>query len=221
MNLLKRFTLLLVASICVLGLSNIVFADAGDEATLGGQDSDRNYRWRVTSSGHLIPGSDDSNDIGDATHEVRNIYIDGTANIDTLSSGAITGTSTIQFNTTIFASGHNSGATTVSSWSSNLDAAALAYGIIRKQLDISDDTDQLHDLANGLCSGQMVTIILDQKPDNGRLVIPASGAIATGWNNITFDNAGDSVTVLWVDATVGWIVVSNNGCEIQYIPVAD
>jgi len=34
-------------------------------------------RWTITSSGHFVPATDNAFDIGDATHQVRNLYIAG------------------------------------------------------------------------------------------------------------------------------------------------
>jgi hypothetical protein len=53
------------------------FADIGDEATLGGRDSSGNYRWRVDSSGNLIPGDDNTYNLGSSTYTVKNVYLDG------------------------------------------------------------------------------------------------------------------------------------------------
>ena len=41
-------------------------------------------RVEVTGDGHVLPGADDDYDLGSTTKEWRNLYIDGTANIDSL-----------------------------------------------------------------------------------------------------------------------------------------
>ena len=41
-------------------------------------------RVEVTGDGHVLPGVDDAYDLGSATKEWRNLFIDGTANIDSL-----------------------------------------------------------------------------------------------------------------------------------------
>lgn len=55
-------------------------------------------RVEVTGDGHVLPGVDDTYDLGSTTKEWRNLWIDGTANIDalvadtvTISAGTITG----------------------------------------------------------------------------------------------------------------------------------
>ncbi len=74
MPMFKRFTIL---AILLFGLFTLCYADMGDEATLGGLDSDGYYRWRVNSSGHLIPGTDNSYNIGGSSNQVKNIYYNG------------------------------------------------------------------------------------------------------------------------------------------------
>jgi len=55
-------------------------------------------RVEVTGDGHVLPGADDVYDLGSTTKEWRNLWVDGTANIDSLvadtvniSAGTITG----------------------------------------------------------------------------------------------------------------------------------
>lgn len=38
-------------------------------------------QWRIDESGHLIPGVDNTNNIGDATHQIKGLYVKGTVNI--------------------------------------------------------------------------------------------------------------------------------------------
>lgn len=116
---------------------------------------------------------------------------------------------TLRFQSTIYASGHNSGATTLSSGASHLLAAQLVFGLIN--FDISGS--QSREIADG-SPGQMVTIRLTAKSGVGNFVIEDSdtGITKTGWSAITFDNAGDSVTLLWLDDTNGWIIIGHRGC---------
>jgi hypothetical protein len=44
-------------------------------------------------------------------------------------------------------------------------------------------------------------------------LFPAS-THSTGWSTLTFDNQGDSITLLFMDKTIGWIVSGNNGVVI-------
>jgi len=121
----------------------------------------------------------------------------------------------VYFWSTIVASGHKAGVTTNVSTESNLTSAALGYGMIRKTMD--SPTNQNRTLANGV-KGQMVTIQLIAKAA-GNFVITKTGAAAsamtmTGWTSITFDTVLDSVTLLWLDDTYGWVIVGNAGTVI-------
>jgi hypothetical protein len=51
------------------------------ELNLGGGNS---YRWQINTSGHLIPASDNSFDIGSSSLRVRNLYLAGAANVGSL-----------------------------------------------------------------------------------------------------------------------------------------
>jgi hypothetical protein len=46
----------------------------------------------VTASGNIVPKADNGSDLGSSTLEWKDLYIDGTANLDTVSAGDITGT---------------------------------------------------------------------------------------------------------------------------------
>ena len=46
----------------------------------------------ISASGAVVPISDNGSDLGSSTLEWKDLYIDGTANLDTVSAGDITGT---------------------------------------------------------------------------------------------------------------------------------
>jgi hypothetical protein len=123
-------------------------------------------------------------------------------------------TGNLKFKTTVVATGYKEGVTTNVSTESNLTSAALAFGFIRRTQD--SPTDIVVGIVAGV-KGQMVTIQLIAKAA-GNYVISKTGMIgsgpATGWSLLTFDTAGDSITLLYMDDTIGWIVTGNNGCTI-------
>jgi hypothetical protein len=123
-------------------------------------------------------------------------------------------TGNLKFKTSVVATGHKEGVTTNVSTESDLTSAALAFGFIRRTQD--SPTDIVVGLAAGI-KGQMVTIQLIAKAA-GNYVISSTGMVSpgltTGWSLITFDTAGDSITLLYMDDTIGWIVSGNNGCAI-------
>ena len=117
---------------------------------------------------------------------------------------------------TILANGHKDGVTTNVSTESNLTSAALAYGVIQLQAG----TAKTVSLAAGT-AGQMVTIIMTTV-DGASITISddrVSGTlqdavVETGWDDIVFDALLDSVTLLYADATTGWIIIGQNGVTI-------
>lgn len=115
---------------------------------------------------------------------------------------------------TFLANGHKEGTTTNVSTESHLTSAALAYGYIRHTQD--SPGDKTVDIEDG-SPGQMVTISLTAKAAGNYIIsktCTATPVTCTGWSLLTFDTAGDSITLLYLDSTTGWIVVGNNGVSI-------
>jgi len=124
---------------------------------------------------------------------------------------------------TVLANGHKEGVTANVSTESHLTSAALAYGMIRKAtVGSGGSTGEIATLANGT-PGQMVTIELTTYDGVCPFVISDDGVsstlqaslLSTGWDDITFNSSGDSITLLYMDDTNGWIIVGNNGCSIS------
>lgn len=66
-------------------------------------------------------------------------------------------------------------------------------------------------LANGT-SGQVLTINLGTDGGGDGTLTPTT---ATGWATIVFADAGDTATLMYVDDTVGWIVLGCYGLTAQ------
>lgn len=120
---------------------------------------------------------------------------------------------------TLFSSGYKDGVTTNVSQESHLTAAALAYGVINRTA-LDNTVDYKVTLANGT-PGQMVTIMLTAVTsgtwtitDDGVDGVTAAALIKTGWDDIKFDAALDSVTLLYVDDTIGWIIIGQNSVTV-------
>jgi hypothetical protein len=118
----------------------------------------------------------------------------------------------------ILASGHKEGVTTNVSSESNLTSAELAFGVIYRN-GLNNTVAYRTALANGT-PGQMVTIILGAVT-SGTWVITDDGIAPavftmtkTGWDDITLDAALDSVTLLYVDDTIGWIIIGGNSVTV-------
>ena len=115
------------------------------------------------------------------------------------------------FNTNFFASGHSGGATSIASQVTPLTSAHLAFGLMR----ILNGSPGRHPLPDGV-RGKVITIQLIADPNYTIIDDTPGDMTKTGWESILFDNARDSVTVAWIDDTVGWIITSNEGCTIGY-----
>lgn len=121
---------------------------------------------------------------------------------------------------TILASGHKEGVTdVVTAKVTNITGANfLSYGVITLDDHGTGVTSRSISIGNGT-PGQMVTIILEACTGTFTLYITddevASGSVTkTGWDDIAFNAALDSVTLLYVDDTIGWIVVGGNSVTI-------
>jgi len=144
------------------------------------------------------------NDINGYVGEATNIYVEGQ---DSSFDGS---------QVTILSSGHKEGVTTNVSTESNLVSAALAYGVIQlqagsaKSIALSDGTPgQMVTIISTVYDGKTITITDDQVND-----AVFGTTTATGWDDIAVDTAFDSITLLFLDTTYGWIVIGNNGCTI-------
>jgi len=66
--------------------------------------------------------------------------------------------------------------------------------------------------ANGY-PGQLLTLIAEPSSDTGTLTIDATTQF--GWGSITMDTVLDTVTLLYVDDTLGWIIAAAQGITIN------
>tara|TARA_B100000424_G_scaffold257545_1_gene238561 strand:- start:2185 stop:2637 length:453 start_codon:yes stop_codon:yes gene_type:complete len=66
-------------------------------------------------------------------------------------------------------------------------------------------------MANGSVAGQLkiITMITD---GGGNYVLTPN--TLNGYTTITFADDGDSVVCLYVDSTVGWTIIANQGCAL-------
>ena len=120
----------------------------------------------------------------------------------------------------ILANGHKEGVTQNVSGESNLTSAALAYGVIYKT-SYDCPSDRHVGLANGT-PGQMITIMMIDTvaagyweiTNAGMSVAARASLYSTGWKHLRFDTDLDSITLLYVDDSYGWVIVGNNGVTV-------
>ena len=66
-------------------------------------------------------------------------------------------------------------------------------------------------LANGTSAGQLKFISMITDGGGTATITPAT---LLGYSTIAFDAVGDSCTLLYIDSTSGWAVISNNNCTL-------
>lgn len=94
----------------------------------------------------------------------------------------------------------------LASIASSVTTIPTAYSIVRYA--DSAAVSQVCTLAAG-SKGQMLTIILDARTGSNTIVI--TPAACTGFTTVTLDAAKEYITVLYIDSTVGWIVIGGTG----------
>lgn len=87
-------------------------------------------------------------------------------------------------------------------------AIPLTSGIVQKTTGA--DAEALT-LADGY-PGQVLNINLVVDGNGDGTLTPAT---ATGWATVVFADAGDAITVKFIDSTVGWIILSAYGLTAQ------
>lgn len=91
------------------------------------------------------------------------------------------------------------------------------YTLVRKAIasNTSSPSYSTGHLANGT-PGQHLTIFITVKVDSGTFVL--SPDTKTGFQSITFDAVGDMATLLYVDDTTGWVLVSHTAVTVTQVP---
>jgi len=181
--MLRRLSL--IAMFLLLSCS-LAYADFGDEATLGGQDSSGNYRWRVTSDGDLIPGTTAVNDIGTTSAAVNEVH----ATTLYVTSGYVM-----------------QGVAAAHAEAAGSQTLSLAYGSFAKTTGAYD----VIVVPDGTYVGQTIQIAIASDGGWG-IVTPTT---KTGFVSINLDAVLDQVTLRWVSASVGWMIVGQYGATLE------
>ena len=87
--------------------------------------------------------------------------------------------------------------------------ATGAVTITEATTTIATSAATTHTLADG-ATGQLKIIVMIA--DAGDAVLTPTTLL--GYSTITFNTVGDSVVLMFLDATRGWAIVSNQGCTI-------
>jgi len=178
----------------VLAVSVVILFAASDDHWTGGLKSDYDI-WRIDSSGNLIPGIDDTYDIGDSSHEIQDINVDGTATIDTLTvDGAATvGTTLDVTGTTTVGTLTTTGTATIATLAVTNTATITGAATVGTTLGVTGNTT-LSGTSNSIATTTMTGVItiysLSTRPSSGY----GAGAIIFCTDNQKFYGATGTVT---------------------------
>ena len=178
------FKRILMAIILSLGVSSLAFADMTDKATLGGQDSSNNYSWRVDVNHNFIPGTTAQNNIGSSTNQVNTVYAG-----NFVSAGTVNGSV---------------------SQVSSVAALPLSYAVVA--IPLTNAVGAVYTLANGT-PGQVITFT-EVGTVTGSDTAVITPSTKTGFSTATLSAAHQSVTLQYINSTVGWIIIGNAGATI-------
>jgi hypothetical protein len=186
--MLRLRRLAMLVAVFLLLSCPFAFADFDDEATVGGQDSSGNYRWRVTSDGDLIPGTTAVNDLGTTAKAIAEVHA-----------------------TTLYVTDGFSaqGKTASYSYPAGNVTVSLTYGLMAKTIGTGSETITVPD---GTYAGQTIWIeaIVD---GGGQTVIDPT--TSSGFTRVYLDAVLDQVTLRWISASYGWIIVGQYGVTID------
>ncbi len=105
-----------------------------------------------------------------------------------------------------------------SRWPGNVAVAGDALVIPVTHLHVSKTTAgdaEALSLANGT-EGQIITISLVTDGGGDGTLTPAT---STGWATAVFGVVGDSLTVRYIDDTVGWVIIGAWGTAVALTPL--
>lgn len=131
----------------------------------------------------------------------------GTATLTLDQSGDLT------FRTTLLANGRAGGASTLGSSSTQLSPSSLPYSVVFKKVGGGGglDGNPGTTLQNGTPGQELSLIVTGLQSGGTWLITPTT---KTGFSTITLDTVGDSVRLLYIDSTTGWVITSASGVII-------
>lgn len=120
------------------------------------------------------------------------------------------GNVTIQ--STLITAGRINATTTLQSSSTNLKTASIAYAVILKRIgNGADSAGEGGELRNGT-PGQILSLIGIYREASGTFKI--TPATKTGFTSVSLGAIGTYVTFLYVDDTIGWIILGTNATVV-------
>lgn len=86
--------------------------------------------------------------------------------------------------------------------------SSVAFSFIYKDIPTTNRTGSLPDGNPG-----MILTVMAATDYGGSWML--MGSTKTGWAGLLFDDIYDSATLLYVDDSIGWVVIASNGLTIQ------
>lgn len=148
-----------------------------------------------------------------ASGDLVPVYDTSARVVKTMDAGALKTAGDLTFQSTLLAMGRANAASTAASSSTNLAPSSLPYVVFRKYIGGSGGLDASPGttLPDGT-TGQVLVLIAQEVDAGGSwLVTPATSLTIS---SLTFDAQGETTTLLYVDDTIGWIVLANYGTTI-------
>lgn len=178
----------------------LMFCFIGTLAYCGSNQGQLGSSWMVQDDGDIVPDASKAQDVGSASYPVDNVYADD-----------VVVTTDVTFRENLLAVGRINGYSTVASSSTALQPSSLPYSVVIKQAggnNSLDETDGGTRLANGTPGKVMQFELLGVMTDGSWIITPVT---VTGFTAVTLDTAGEYVTLLYVDDTIGWIRIGDSG----------
>ena len=166
-------------------------------------------RWNGTA---FIPGTDDARDLGSSTKQWRNLYIDGTAEVDALSiDGTAVTSSATELNIL-------DGVTSTTAELNILDgvtSTAAELNILDGKAFLDED-NMASDSATGIASQQSIKAYVDGKTYDDVSVANLKTRLAGGFgsNAVTIGDSSDTVTIPGNLVVSGTQTISNETIQV-------
>lgn len=184
----KKYLSLLI---CALLFSSSAYASVGSQEDGNAESIDTDLNWS-TNLDHSASGSV------------------GTVSV----SASPTFTGDVTFRSTLIANGRVNGVSSFASSTTAILPSSLPFTIIRKYVSGASGLDVTpgSTLTNGTPGQVLVLQVVGLMAGGSWTVTPVT---ATGFTSLTLDTRGDSMTLLYLNDTLGWIVTANGGGTIN------
>jgi len=142
---------------------------------------------------NLYPITDGGSTLGKSGNEFAGLYVD-----------SVTVTNDVTFRASLLAIGRVSASSSLASSSVSVGSTSLPYALIRKFLGAGAEATTL---PNGI-PGQIANIVVVVSAGGVWTITPTTAQSLTSW---TMTAADDSISLLYLNDTIGWMVLGAEG----------